>query len=82
MRARVTNPGSLFRGEEGEVLHAFEGDSFGSFATPAYLIALDSRGFGNQRLGLCFKASEVVVLAESFTETVEAHFSGLERQEP
>ena len=49
MRARVTNPNSLFRGEEGEVLRKFEDSVFGD---PAYLIAFDGRGFGEIRGGL------------------------------
>ena len=65
MRARITHPDSLFRGEEGTVLRHFEESGLGS---PAYLIALDERGFGEQRLGLAFAADEVVILESNTDE--------------
>jgi len=57
-RVRITNPESLFHGEEGTILRYFEENGLGS---PAYRIAMDSRGFGEQRLGLAFGAHEVVI---------------------
>ena len=62
MRVRITNPHSLFRGEEEEVLRSFESPVFDN---PTYLIAFDTRGFGEHRLGLAFAAWEVLVLSES-----------------
>ena len=59
MRVRITNPNSLFRGEEGEVLRSVENSVFGD---PAYLIAFDTRGFGEHPWGLAFAAWEVLVL--------------------
>ena len=62
MRVRITNPHSLFRGEEGEVLRSVENSVFGD---PAYLIAFDGRGFGEYPWGLAFAAWEVLVLDET-----------------
>lgn len=71
MRARIVNPDSLFSGEEGKVVRRFEETPL---AGPALLIALDTRGFGEHRLGLSFRESEVELLGDE----VAAHRSSLE----
>lgn len=61
MRVRVTNPNSLFCGEQGEILRSFPDNALGE---AAHLVALDGRGFGEHALGLSFADSELRVLPE------------------
>jgi hypothetical protein len=62
MRVRVTNPDSLFCGEEGRVLRSYPGNVLGE-ATHA--VALDEHTFGEFAFGFSFRDSELLVLPAS-----------------
>lgn len=61
MRVRVTNPDSHFHGEQGVICRSFTESDLDE---TRHVVALDTRGFGDYRLGLSFADWELRVLPE------------------